>query len=36
MNIQELYQSIDGDYDQAIRVLRVEKLVDKHYKKICG
>ena len=33
MNIQELYQSIDGDYDQAIRVLRVEKLVDKHIRR---
>jgi HPt (histidine-containing phosphotransfer) domain-containing protein len=33
MNIQELYQSIDGDYDQAIRVLRVDKLVDKHIRR---
>jgi hypothetical protein len=33
MTIQELYQNIDGDYDQAIRVLRVEKLVDKHIRK---
>lgn len=33
MNIQELYQSIDGDYDRAIRVLRVEKLVDKHIRR---
>ena len=33
MNIQELYQSIDGDYDQAIRVLRVEKLVVKHIRR---
>ena len=30
MTIQELYQMIDGDYDQAIRVLRVDKLIDKH------
>lgn len=33
MTIQELYQYIDGDYDQAIRVLRVDKLVDKHIRK---
>ena len=30
MTLQELYTAIGGDYDQAIRVLRVEKLVDKH------
>jgi len=35
MTIQELYQRIGGDYDQAIRVLRVEKLVDKHIRKLC-
>lgn len=33
MTLQELYQSIGGDYDQAIRVLRVEKLIDKHIRK---
>ena len=33
MTLQELYQSIDGDYDQVIRVLRMEKLVDKHIRK---
>ena len=33
MTLQELYQSIGGDYDQALRVLRVEKLVDKHIRK---
>ncbi len=33
MTIQELYQNIDGDYDQAIKVLRVEKLIDKHIRK---
>lgn len=30
MTLQELYAEIGGDYDQAIRVLRVEKLLDKH------
>ena len=33
MTLQELYQNIDGDYDQALRVLRVEKLLDKHIRK---
>ena len=33
MTLKELYQSIDGDYDQAMRVLRVEKLLDKHIRK---
>ena len=30
MTVQELYQSIDGDYDKAISVLRMDKLIDKH------
>ena len=34
MTLQELYQNIGGDYDQAIRVLRMEKLVDKHIRKL--
>ena len=34
MTLQELYQRIGGDYDQAMRVLRMEKLVDKHIRKI--
>ena len=33
MTLQELYGMIGGDYDQALRVLRVEKLVDKHIRK---
>ena len=33
MTLQELYQEIEGDYDQAIRVLRIEKLIDKHIRK---
>ena len=36
MTLRELYQSIGGDYDQALRVLRVEKLVDKHIRKLEG
>ena len=34
MTIQELYQNIGGDYDQAIRVLRMDKLIDKHIRKL--
>lgn len=34
MTIKELYTNIGGDYDQAIRVLRMEKLVDKHIRKL--
>lgn len=36
MTLRELYESIGGDYDQALRVLRVEKLVDKHIRKLTG
>ena len=34
MTLQDLYRQIGGDYDQALRVLRVEKLVDKHIRKL--
>lgn len=34
MTLEELYASIGGDYSQALRVLRVEKLVDKHIRKL--
>ena len=34
MTLQELYSEIGGDYDQAIRVLRMDKLIDKHIRKI--
>lgn len=30
MTLQELYKNIGGDFEQAARVLRVEKLIDKH------
>ena len=33
MTLQELYTSIGGDFEQATRVLRVEKLIDKHIRK---
>ena len=34
MTLRELYQNIDGDYEQALRVLRMDKLVDKHIRKL--
>lgn len=34
MTIRELYAGIDEDYEQALRTLRVEKLVDKHIRKL--
>jgi len=33
MTLQELYQNIGGSYDQAIRIMRVEKLMDKHIRR---
>ena len=34
MTLQELYLEIGGDYDQALRVLRVDRLVDKHIRRL--
>ena len=34
MTLQELYQKIDGDYAQAMVVLRMDKLLDKHIRKL--
>ena len=34
MTLQELYAQIGGDYDHATRVLRVDKLIDKHIRKL--
>ena len=34
MTLQELYSGIGEDYETAIRVLRVEKLVDKHIRRL--
>ena len=36
MTLQELYGSIGGNYEQALRVLRVEKLLDKHIRKFAA
>ena len=34
MTLKELYTAVDGDYDQALRVLRMDKLLDKHIRKL--
>ena len=34
MTLPELYESIEGDYEQAQRVLRLDKLIDKHIRKL--
>ena len=36
MTLEELYAEIGGDFEQAKRVLRVEKLIDKHIRKLEG
>lgn len=33
MTLEELYQNIDGDFERACSVLRIEKLIDKHIRK---
>ncbi len=33
MTLQELYRNIGGSYEQAARVLRIDKLIDKHIRK---
>ena len=34
MTLQELYEGIGGDYAQALRVMRMDKLIDKHIRKL--
>ena len=36
MTLQELYTSIEGDYEQVLKILRVEKLIDKHIRRLPG
>lgn len=33
MTVQELYQSIGGDYDSAVKIMRMDKLIDRHIRK---
>ena len=34
MTLKELYEQIGGDYEQALRVLRMDKLIDKYIRKL--
>ena len=34
MTLAELYAAIGGDYDQALRVLRMDRLLDKHIRRL--
>lgn len=36
MTIQELYQEMGGSYEMAVRVLRMDKLIDKHIRKFAN
>ena len=33
MTVQELYEKIDGSYDQAVSIMRMDKLIDKHIRR---
>ena len=34
MTIRELYGLIGGDYDQAVKVMKMDKLIDKYVRKL--
>ena len=34
MTIKELYEVIGGNYDQAVRVMKSERLIDKYVRKL--
>ena len=34
MTIQELYSNIGGNYDQAVRVMKSDRLIDKYVRKL--
>ena len=34
MTIQQLYEKIGGNYDQAVRVMQKDKLIDKYVRKL--
>ena len=33
MTLQELYTRIDGNYDHAVQIMRMEKLIDRYVRK---
>lgn len=34
MTVEELYAKVDGNYQQALRVLRMDRLIDRHIRKL--
>ena len=34
MTLQELYASIDGSYDHAVQIMRMEKLINRYLSKL--
>lgn len=34
MTIQELYSKMEGNYDQAVRVMKSDRLIDKYIRKL--
>ena len=34
MTLKELYAMIGGDYDQAVRVMKMDKLIDRYVRKL--
>ena len=34
MTIQQLYENIGGNYEQAVRVMKKDKLIDKYVRKL--
>lgn len=34
MTIQELYAKIGGNYDQAVKIMKMDKLIDKYVRKL--
>ena len=34
MTIVELYEEIGGNYEQAVKVMRMDKLIDKHIRRL--
>jgi HPt (histidine-containing phosphotransfer) domain-containing protein len=33
MTIKELYEEIGGNYDQAVKIMKLDKLIDRHIRK---
>ena len=33
MTIKELYDNIGGNYEQAVKVMKLDKLIDRHIRK---